>query len=193
MQNLHQELDAAWSAIDERLQLLQRRHAETGDIPLYDAALSPPATASELKELANCLGMPVPPELEHALRRWNGRWIAHDHMISLSPVQDYIQMAKWPQVEDDPNQTFERVVGPINPTSSLKKRICFGGYEGGGTFLYLDFEPPPPGGRLGQIICFNEEPVAKLVAPSFLEFLRKVAAAPPYDDDPEADPFALGD
>ena len=59
-----------------------------------------------------------------------------------------------------------------------------------GRFLFLDYEDPPAGGRLGQVIRVSDEPIAQLVAASFVEFLNRVAEAPVYDDDPEFDLLA---
>ncbi|HSV48002.1 MAG TPA: SMI1/KNR4 family protein [Ramlibacter sp.] len=190
MPQLEQALDLAWQQIDERLALIQRRHHDRGDIPLYEAQAGPPATDADIELLSRCLAMPVPLELEHALRKWNGRWIVHDHMISLMAVWEHEQVARASQWSHEHSDVrFESVIGPINPVLESRRRICIGGHEGSGKFLFLDFEDPPAGGHLGQVIRMGEEPTAEFVAPSFLEFLRMVSRAPAYDDDPEFDPL----
>lgn len=185
-----QELGAAWRRIDERLSRLQRRHREQGDIPLYEADSKPPATVKELDQLRQVLGMDVPFELADGLKRWNGRWIAHDHMISFMSIAEHLEIAKAnPWIEENAGLTFERVLGPINPVLNSRKRICFGGHEAMGSFLFIDYETPPQGGCLGQVIRIGEEPVAQFVASSFADFLDRVADAPAYDDDPDFDPL----
>jgi len=187
---IEQELAAAWQRIDQRTKALQRRHRDIGDIPLYDDGLNPPASNAQLLQLKKAFGMDVPIELAYSLKRWNGRWIAHDHMISLSPVADHIYMSQVsPWQEEYADETFEQVFGPINPLMNSRKRFCIGGHEGSGEFLYLDYENPPKGGRLGQVIRIGEEPTAQYIAGSFVEFLNMVAAAPVYDDNPDFDPL----
>jgi cell wall assembly regulator SMI1 len=189
--NNEQELAAAWERVDERLAALQRRHNEKGDIPLYEAALNPPATAQELRQLAGTLEMPIPFELAYSLKRWNGRWIAHDHVIDLSPIRDHVYAANASQWrEEDAGLTFEHVIGPISLIMESKKRICFGGHEYSGSGLYLDYEDPPEGGHRGQVIRIGEEPIAEFVAASFVDFLNLIAAAPANDDEPDFDPLA---
>ena len=186
-----QELEAAWKRVDDRLAALQRRHIEIGDIPFYEAALNAPATDRDLIQLQKALGMAIPLELNYSLKRWNGRWIAHDHMISLVSVADHLHMAQADSWRGEQTKlTFEEVVGPIKPTLFSKKRICFGGHEATGSFLFLDYEDPPAGGQPGQVIRVLEEPIAQFVAASFVEFLNILADAPVYDDDPEFDPLS---
>ena len=188
--NIEEELLAAWKRVDERLAQLQHRALEIKDIPLYVAAQNASATESDLEELEAALGMAVPVELRCSLKHWNGRWIAQDHMISLMSTAEHMQLARMNQWQvPQAGLTLERVDGPINPVLDSKKRICFGGHETTGTFLYIDYEDPPAGGRLGQVIRIGEEPIAQWVAGSFVEFLNLVADAPVHDDDPDFDPL----
>ncbi|HEY8360356.1 MAG TPA: SMI1/KNR4 family protein [Ramlibacter sp.] len=181
---------------------MQERHRANPAVPLYDSGANPGASAAELAELRSVLVIEPPPELLESLRRWNGRWILHDHVIDLAPIQSYMYYAR---LDDDferratardkrehERMTFERVVGPINPNMNSRRRIPFGAHEYSGSALYIDFEDPPEGGRPGQIIRIGEEPVAEIVALSFIEFLNMVAAAPLHDDDPDLDPLRGG-
>ncbi len=188
-----QQLKAAWQRVDDRLSALQRRHSEKGDIPLYEAALNPPATEKELQQLERALGMPIPFELAYSLKQWSGRWIAHDHVIDLTSIQDQLQYlaGKSTTPEEYADETFEQVTGPINPILDSKKRICFGAHEGSDTGLYLDYEVPPAGGSLGQVIRIGANLNAEYVAASFVDFLNMIADAPVYDDDPDFDPLEL--
>lgn len=189
--NSEYELEVAWKRVGERLAALQRRHYERKDIPFYEAALNAPATERDLSQLETALGMAVPLELGYSLKRWNGRWIAQDHMISLMSIAEHLQVARAnPWREEHADLTFERVVGPINPVLNSKKRICFGGHEATGSFLFIDYENPPAGGQLGQVIRLTEEPVAQFVAATFVDFLNLIVDAPVYDDDPDFDPLA---
>lgn len=192
----------AWAEVDARLDRLQRRSREVGDLPLYRLDEGAPATAGELDELGKALEVAVPPELAYSLMRWNGRWIAHDHIISLSPIADHLRTeaierrrrarSSERDIRELEASTFEQVLGPINPKAESRRRIAFGGHEYSGSALYLDYEDPPPGGTLGQVIRIGEEPVAEFVAPSFVDFLLRVAQAPVHDDDPAHDPLAWG-
>lgn len=184
-------LEEAWAAVDSRLHALQSRHRTRCDIPFYEISPGAPAANEQLLELSKAWGGYVPPALWHSLSRWNGRWIAHDHMISLMSIEEHLASHvanSWST--PDESLEFEEVVGPINLRMESSKRYCIGGHEASGTFLYLDFEDPPPGGRLGQVIRTGEEPSAEYVAESFVDFLMLVAKAPAYDDDPEFDPLA---
>lgn len=193
-------LAAAWEGIDQRLRRIQKRHETNPSIPLYDSGANLGARASDLAVLRSALAIEPPSELVESLRRWNGRWIAHDHVINLSPIHEYTYHAKIAadfhrraslrDKREYDEMTFERVVGPINPRMNSRRRILFGGHEYSGSALFLDFEDPPAGGKPGQVIRVGEEPVAELVAASFLEFLKLVATAPLYDDDPDFDPLA---
>ncbi|MGR8936018.1 MAG: SMI1/KNR4 family protein [Gammaproteobacteria bacterium] len=186
-----QALATAWQRIDDRLAMMRRRHFEVGDIPFYEAALRPPATEKDLRQLEKVLGSPLPFELAYSFRRWNGCWIAHDHIISLSPISDLIYAAKsyTLPLEEYGEESFDEVIGPINSVLESRKRYNFGGHERSGTFLFLDYEDPPPGGQLGQVIRIGEDPVAEFVAASFVDFLNLVADAPVYNDDPDFDPL----
>lgn len=193
----------AWDRVDERLARIQERHAQDAEVPFYETCASPGASDDEIRVLASLLEVELPPELAESLRKWNGRWIAQDHMIALSPISDYLHAAA---IEKDfqrrasardkrerERMTFERVIGPINPKMESARRICFGSHEPSGSFLFLDFEDPPEGGAPGQVIRTGEDPSAECVAPSFVAFLQLVASAPLYDDDPEHDPLKIDD
>lgn len=185
-----QKLALAWQRVDDRLAALQRRHYEKGDVPLYEAALNPPATEQEFKQLELAWQAPVPFELAYSLRRWNGRWIAHDHMISLSPISEHLYMARvTPPGQENDDASYEKVTGPINPIMESRKRYCFGGHELSGTFLYLDYEEPPEGGHLGQVIRIGEDLDVEFVATSFVDFLNLVASAPFNFEDSDFDPL----
>ena len=185
-----QELASAWDRVDERIAALQRRHHERGDVDLYDAQLNVPATENDLAKLNHALIMEAPFELLYSLRRWNGRWIAPDHALDLGSVS-FLVAAKeaitW--TEEEAEQSFEEVQGPINPVMHSPRRIAFGYHDQSGSTLFLDYEDPPAGGRLGQVIRIGEEPIAQWVAGSFVEFLNLVADAPVHDDDPDFDPL----
>ena len=184
-----QELDAAWQRIDDRLAALQRRHREKGDVPLYDASLKPPATDAEIKQLEKLLGFEIPFELAYSLNRWNGRWIAHDHVIDLSSVSDLLYLARSSaSAETSDDDVHGQVIGPVSSKVDYKQRINFGGHEGSSSSLYFDYVEPPAGGRLGQIIRIGED-TAEYVAASFVEFLNLVADAPVRDDDSDFDPL----
>ncbi len=193
MIDAERELKSAWQRVDDRLAALRRRHAEKGDVPLYEAALNPPATDKELQELERALGMAVPFELAYSLKQSNGRWIAHDHAIDLQPIQDHLYYFAnlGPRSMEYAGDTFHTVIGPINPIFNSTKRICFGGHEGSDTSLYLDYENPPAGGQLGQIIRIGVESKAEYVAASLADYLNMIADAPVYDDDPDFDPLKL--
>lgn len=180
--NTEQELAAAWMRVDERLSAMQRRHREKGDIPLYENALNPPATDKELRQLEKALGSSLPFELAYSLKHWNGRWIAHDHVIDLSCLSDHLAAVGY-------SPDINEVVGPINPVNDFTRRYAFGGHEGSKSFLYLDYEDPPAGGKVGQVIRIGQDPIAEYVAASFVEFLNLVADAPVRDDDPDFDPL----
>jgi hypothetical protein len=186
-----QALAAAWQRVDDRLARLQRRHYQVGDIPLYEGGLNPPATEKELQQLETAWGAPIPFELAYSFRRWNERWIAHDHAINFWSVSDHLRIAQSGSLllEADAGATFERVIGPINPVLESRKRYDIGGHEYSGTFLFLDYEDPPAGGQPGQVIRIGEDPIAEFVAASFVDFLNLVADAPVFDDDPEFDPL----
>lgn len=187
---LEQQLKAAWQRVDDRVASLQRRHREKGDIPLYEAALNPPATDQELQQLERAWGVAIPFELAYSLKRWNGRLIAHDHMIDLSSVADLLYLAETcGRYLADDSVEYEHVIGPINPIFESKKRYNFGGHEFSGSSLYLDYVTPPAGGTLGQVIRDGEEPIARFVAASFVDFLNLIADAPVHDDVPDFDPL----
>jgi cell wall assembly regulator SMI1 len=188
------ELAAAWQRVDDRLAMLQLRHHQNGDIPFYKAGLNPPASEEELRQLELAWGAPIPFELVYSLRRWNGRWIAHDHVIDLSPISDHLSVAQACVLAPDASEeeTFDSVIGPVNPVFESRKRYPFGGHEYSGSFLYLDFEDPPEGGTRGQVIRIGEEPTVEYVAASFVDFLNLIAEAPVLDDvqdDPNFDPL----
>lgn len=189
--NLETELEAAWRRIDARLEAMQKRHHTQGDIPLYETGANPPATESEIALLEKAIGTPLPFEWAYSLRRANGRWIAHDHIISLFSIQSFLagfsEVRRSMRLYND--LTFESVDGPINPVMNSFRRYCFGIHEYSGTGLELDYEDPPEGGRLGQVIRIGESAYAEYVAPSFVDFLNMVANAPVHDDDPDFDPL----
>ena len=97
--------------------------------------------------------------------------------------------SKGPISEEFANATFDQVTGPVNPILESKRRICFGAHESSDTGLYLDYEDPPSGGQLGQVIRIGVD-FLEYVAPSFVDFLNMIADAPVYDDDPDFDPLA---
>lgn len=190
--NLEVELEAAWQRVDARLEAMQERHHRGGDIPLYRDDANPPATESEIALLEKAIGTPVPFEWAYSLKRANGRWIAHDHVIVLDSIEDYLfafcRFEK-PVNKDDNGSTLPFIIGPISPIFESRRRYCFGGHEYSNTSLYIDYEDPPKGGRLGQIIRIDESGYAEYVAPSFVDFLNMVANAPVHDDDPDFDPL----
>jgi len=189
--SLEQALEAAWQRIDDRFSGLQRRYREQGDIPLYEADLNPPATDRELQQLEKAWGAVIPFELAYSLRRWNGRLIAHDHMIHLASVSEILYLVEtcgW-SAYGDSSVEYERVIGPVNPILESKKRYDFGGHEFLGSSLYLDYENPPSGGQPGQIIRAGEEPIVEYVASNFVNFLNLIADAPVHDDAPDFDPL----
>jgi hypothetical protein len=192
-------LRAAWQLIDDRVKRIQERHTPDDEIPLYDSGIRASATDEEIAQLRSFLHIEPPWELVESLRMSNGRWIAHDHVIELSSSRDYEYMFKIDadfqrranagDKKREETATFEEVVGPINMKMNSKRRICFAGHERSGGFLYLDFENPPADGRMGQVIRIGEDPRAEFIAPSFIDFLELVAAAPLCEDDPDLDPL----
>lgn len=179
----------AWARVDARLGLIQARHIADPRIPLYRLDAGPPATDQELDLLRSVVDVELPFELVESLRRWNGRWIAHDHIIALSPIRDYVYLKAVDRCseEDRASATFEEVRGPINLKMDNRRRICFASHEYSGSFLFLDFEDPPSAGSPGQVIRIGEEPIAEFIAPSFVDFLEMVALSPMHDDKPEYD------
>ncbi len=91
--------------------------------------------------------------------------------------------------DNDVGWMFEEVIGPVNPLLESKRRIFFGEHDWSGSSLFLDYETPPAGGMLGQVIRVGEDPVAKFVSASFVDFLNLVAAAPAFKDDVDFDPL----
>ena len=184
------ELEAAWRRVDDRFAALKQRYLDKSDVPLYTSDRRQPASVRDLVDLEAALGLPVPQEIAYSLMRSNGCEVAHDHAISLASVREQIFFAlQNAPIDGDESACFEFITGPVNPLFFSKKRYFFGTHNWSGTSLYLDYENPPEGGQLGQVIRVGEGLDVAYVASSFVEFLNLIANAPCADDDPDFDPL----
>ena len=153
--------------------------------PPVFADLNPGATAQEIAEAESALGVTFPPDVRAIYERHNGQidwqWGLFRGWEFLSLKGVVAQWKIWEEVLKDPQvQAYETFNEPFHKFPGIKSlhihlKWVPVTHNGGGNHHFIDLDPDE-NGILGQLILHSHEiGPEKIVAPSFLAWLKEYA------------------
>lgn len=154
-----------------------------GHLPALQEDLQPGATADQLDEVEQVLGVQFPEAMRAAYQIHNGQFgdaaplMGEWQLLSLEDLQGQWELMQDLQIE---NPIFlpspATVPSPVRAEWWNSKWIPIA-YNGAGDLMCVDLDPAPSG-EVGQVITFwHTEPERLLVASSFQVWLQQFADA----------------